>query len=210
MHIGLLYAMPEERQAFTAQLSTYQTRQIAGLNAYVTRIGAHDITLVECGIGKVNAAIAATKLIQDKPLDLLISTGVSGGIRVGKPITLILPDGEEVTVPMTYDEDDPQYTIATIRLEIPELDFEEGTTLDFVFNKPYESELVPPEEFCRFWSEALLPSGTSVGDPVYTLNLDRFSEYGVYADCWPTFTKIAADSEKFNNDGYLKPENEWS
>ncbi len=89
MHIGLLYAMPEERQAFTAQLSTYQTRQIAGLNAYVTRIGAHDITLVECGIGKVNAAIAATKLIQDKPLDLIISTGVSGGINLD-PESLVL------------------------------------------------------------------------------------------------------------------------
>ncbi|TVP94798.1 MAG: 5'-methylthioadenosine/adenosylhomocysteine nucleosidase [Acholeplasmatales bacterium] len=89
MHIGLLYAMPEERAAFTAHLSDYTTAPLDGLTSYVARIGKHDLTLVECGIGKVNAAVAATKLIREKSIDLLISTGVSGGVMLD-PKSLVL------------------------------------------------------------------------------------------------------------------------
>ena len=88
MHIGLLYAMSEERTAFMSRLSACTTEQFEGLTVYVTQIGVHTLALVECGIGKVNAAVAATKLIRFKPIDLLISTGVSGGLQL-EPESLV-------------------------------------------------------------------------------------------------------------------------
>lgn len=43
-------------------------------------INGKHIVLMESGIGKVNAAVGAVELIHNYPLDMLINTGVAGGI----------------------------------------------------------------------------------------------------------------------------------
>ena len=44
------------------------------------RIGAGEVALVECGIGKVNAALGAADLIRVFAPDAVVSTGVAGGL----------------------------------------------------------------------------------------------------------------------------------
>ena len=44
------------------------------------KIGKHNIVLMQCGIGKVNAAVGTTLLIRHFAPDCIISTGCAGGI----------------------------------------------------------------------------------------------------------------------------------
>lgn len=49
------------------------------VKAMVDATGRRDILLHTCGIGKVNAAIGATRLIREQGVEAIISTGVAGG-----------------------------------------------------------------------------------------------------------------------------------
>jgi adenosylhomocysteine nucleosidase len=44
------------------------------------RLGNNEIVLWKCGIGKVNAAIGTMRLVQEHHPDVIISTGLAGGI----------------------------------------------------------------------------------------------------------------------------------
>lgn len=44
------------------------------------RIGANEVVVRRCGIGKVNAALGAQSFINEFPLDCLVSSGVAGGL----------------------------------------------------------------------------------------------------------------------------------
>lgn len=80
MTIGILCAIPEETKAFGAALQIKDTRRI-GDNAFHTgTLSGHEITLVECGIGKVNAAFATTVLCDHFKCSSLIFSGIAGGI----------------------------------------------------------------------------------------------------------------------------------
>ena len=52
-----------------------------GIEFYTGYIGENEVTLTGCGVGKVNAAIAATILIDVYNCDLVINTGIAGGIK---------------------------------------------------------------------------------------------------------------------------------
>lgn len=51
-----------------------------GIGYLVGRVGANEIILRQCGIGKVNAALGAAELIRAFSPDAMVSTGVAGGI----------------------------------------------------------------------------------------------------------------------------------
>ena len=54
-------------------------------------VNSHDVFLSRCGIGKVNSALNAYRLIQEIAPDLVINSGVAGG--TGTPIgTILLAD----------------------------------------------------------------------------------------------------------------------
>lgn len=80
MTIGIIAAMSAEYAQIAALLNpTEECRQ--GPFHYVTgRLNSNDIVLMQCGIGKVNAAAGAAEIIRDQHPDALISTGVAGGI----------------------------------------------------------------------------------------------------------------------------------
>lgn len=52
---------------------------IAGRKAYVFNVGSAEVTAVLCGIGKVNAAVAAAALAENGA-EILLNCGLSGGI----------------------------------------------------------------------------------------------------------------------------------
>jgi len=58
-------------------------QMLGGLTFFKTGISSHELIIVECGLGKVNAAIVSTLLINKFECNLLIFSGVAGGIDPG-------------------------------------------------------------------------------------------------------------------------------
>lgn len=75
--VGIIGAMASEVREFCAEFNAKipKTGEIS-----VGECGKHKVFICECGIGKVNAAITAQKLIDLYNVDCLINSGVAGCI----------------------------------------------------------------------------------------------------------------------------------
>lgn len=78
--IGILTAMAVEFNQVAAMLKDTGTVQIGPQKFLVGTIGESRVVLLQCGIGKTNAASGVTNLIISFHPDCVISTGVAGGI----------------------------------------------------------------------------------------------------------------------------------
>lgn len=65
-----------------------------GYTIHIGRIGHHEVAAMQCGIGKVNAAIGASLLIDIFSPELIINTGVAGGTGVAGILDVVV--GERV------------------------------------------------------------------------------------------------------------------
>lgn len=79
MKIGVIVAMNKEFKRIAALLDKQEEVRLNGRNFVKGDIGDREFILLECGIGKVNAAIGATELINGFAPDVVVSTGVAGG-----------------------------------------------------------------------------------------------------------------------------------
>lgn len=80
MKIGIIAAMDSEREQLM-KLLTDTVHIDKGLFSYTEgKIGSNTAILMQCGIGKVNAAVGTVELIHKFNPDCIISTGVAGGI----------------------------------------------------------------------------------------------------------------------------------
>ncbi len=86
MKIGILVAMDEEIKRLTEEISSGEVYEIANQTFYDGKLSDHHVTVVRSGIGKVNATIATTLLIQVFEVDVVINTGSAGGIGEGLSI----------------------------------------------------------------------------------------------------------------------------
>lgn len=83
MKIGIIAAMDSERKQLEKLLKD-NIHIDKGLFSYIEgKIGKNTAILVQCGIGKVNAAVGTVELINQFHPDCIISTGVAGGIDAG-------------------------------------------------------------------------------------------------------------------------------
>lgn len=80
MKIAIISAMEKERQLIMPLIESCKKIDYDGLTSWEGTLLHHDVALVECGIGKVNAAINTYKLIKNFRPELLINTGVAGGV----------------------------------------------------------------------------------------------------------------------------------
>jgi len=80
LKIGILVAMEEEIKRLTEEISEGTIKKIAQQTFYDGKIHNTPVTIVQSGIGKVNASIATTLLIQTFNVDIVINTGSAGGI----------------------------------------------------------------------------------------------------------------------------------
>ena len=76
MNIAIIAAMIEELEVFSSMIENSQNQ--AGYT--IGRMQEHQIALLQSGIGKVNATMNTTALIQQFKPDYLINTGCAGGI----------------------------------------------------------------------------------------------------------------------------------
>lgn len=72
--------MEEELVMLADQFDHESITRIGQFEFRAGKIGDTDVVLLQCGIGKVNAAIGATLLIEKFKPDYLINTGVAGGV----------------------------------------------------------------------------------------------------------------------------------
>lgn len=80
MKIGIIAAMSSEREQLSRLLSDLRTECDGQLEYTVGRLGENIMYIMECGIGKVNAAVGAVRMISRLQPDVIISSGVAGGI----------------------------------------------------------------------------------------------------------------------------------
>lgn len=94
MKIGIIVAMDKEFAQLETLLTAAQKQHHNHKDFTVGKIGANDIVMLQCGIGKVNSAIGTVELIDNYHPDLLISTGVAGGADVSLNVTEVVVSTE--------------------------------------------------------------------------------------------------------------------
>ena len=78
--IGIIFALKEELEATLSNFELINEYKIFDLTFYECKLKNKECILVECGIGKVNAARCTQILIDNIEVDYIINVGVSGGV----------------------------------------------------------------------------------------------------------------------------------
>ncbi len=84
--IGILCALPEELRLYREEVERGSFSDHGGIEVVVGSIGGRPVALAESGIGKVNAASAATILVERHGCDRLLMSGVAGALDPGLSI----------------------------------------------------------------------------------------------------------------------------
>ena len=79
--IGIIGAMAHEVEVLKESMKINKVETHCGIEFYTGFIGENEVTLTGCGVGKVNAAIAASILIDSYKCNLVINTGIAGAIK---------------------------------------------------------------------------------------------------------------------------------
>ncbi len=79
IRIGIIGAMDEEVELLKSSLEDREDHEIAGYHLHTGKIHGKEIVLLKSGIGKVNAAVGTTMLLQMFQPDCIINTGSAGG-----------------------------------------------------------------------------------------------------------------------------------
>lgn len=79
MKIGIIVAMGKELDLLLPLLQEHKATDINNTTFHHGMIGTHEVTAMQCGIGKVNAAIGTLTLIEQFAPELIVNTGVAGG-----------------------------------------------------------------------------------------------------------------------------------
>ena len=78
--IGLVFAMKEELDEVLKCMDKINEYKIFDLDFFECKYNEKECVLVECGIGKVNAARCSQILIDNLEVDYIINVGVAGGV----------------------------------------------------------------------------------------------------------------------------------
>lgn len=79
MKIGIIVAMAKELELLMPHLEGMTVSKQHGSTFYCGTIGKHEVVAMQCGIGKVNAAVGTVTMIDSYSPQLVINTGVAGG-----------------------------------------------------------------------------------------------------------------------------------
>ena len=78
--IGIIGAMDNEIELLKNSMEIRKTEEIAGMTCYCGSLSGHEVVLVRCGVGKVNAAVCAQSLILHFGVGMVINTGAAGAL----------------------------------------------------------------------------------------------------------------------------------
>ena len=91
--IGIIAAMQVEMDEILNSMDDVNVTRYMGIDFNEGNINGLDIVLVNSGVGKVNMAMAATLLISEFSCDLIINTGIAGGLKGVKTKDVVLATG---------------------------------------------------------------------------------------------------------------------
>lgn len=94
--IGIIGAMEVEVQTLVAQLENEKTTEAGKLVFYEGKLNGVDVVIVRSGVGKVNAALCAQRLILQFGVTHIINTGVAGATVHGARILDIVVSTDAV------------------------------------------------------------------------------------------------------------------
>lgn len=94
--LGILTAMSVEYSQLVKMMTNAQELVEDGLNYRIGEIGENRVVLIQCGIGKVNAAMCTTLLVHRFHPDYVISTGVAGGVDTSIRVMDVVVSTEQV------------------------------------------------------------------------------------------------------------------
>ncbi|MBS9476148.1 5'-methylthioadenosine/adenosylhomocysteine nucleosidase [Ancylobacter radicis] len=78
--VGVLCAIPQELAYLADNLTAATLSEAAGMRFHAGRLDGQPVVLARAGMGKVNAAIAATLLIERFGCRLVMFSGIAGGL----------------------------------------------------------------------------------------------------------------------------------
>lgn len=78
--VGVLCALEQEVAFLLATLDGRESTDVAGMAVHAGRLDGHRVVLVRAGMGKVNAALATTLLIERFGARAVMFSGVAGGL----------------------------------------------------------------------------------------------------------------------------------
>ena len=79
--LGVIGALDEEVRAVIDSCNIQSTKNALGTCFYEGSLGSTNVVVVRCGVGKVNSAITAQRLIDVFGCDAIINIGVAGSIN---------------------------------------------------------------------------------------------------------------------------------
>lgn len=80
--LGIIAAMEEETVYLKQHMTDVESLTMGESIFYVGKINQTAVVLLKCGVGKVNAAIGATLLIEHFKPTYIINTGSAGGLNI--------------------------------------------------------------------------------------------------------------------------------
>ncbi len=80
MKLGIIGAMQVEVETLVANLENKNAKTVAGSVYHEGKLEGLDVVVVQCGIGKVNAALCAQILCSEFGVTHLVNTGVAGSL----------------------------------------------------------------------------------------------------------------------------------
>ncbi len=81
--IGIIGAMQVEVDDLKNEMTSVKTKNAGGLEFFEGKLGETDVVIVRSGIGKVNAALCAQRLILEFGCTHIINTGIAGAMASG-------------------------------------------------------------------------------------------------------------------------------
>lgn len=90
MIIGIIGAMDNEVKTIKNSFKTYEKEVVAGVKIYKAQVNDNLCILVRGGIGKANIAHATSLLLNKYKPNLVINTGIAGGLDPLKPGDLLV------------------------------------------------------------------------------------------------------------------------
>ncbi len=95
---GIIVPLIEESLLLQKNIDHKKKFTIEGITYYVGTIRNKNVVFVNCGLGKVNSAIVATRLIRDFHPDLILMSGSAGSINVRLKMFDVIVGKEVVNV----------------------------------------------------------------------------------------------------------------
>lgn len=132
--IGIIGAMKAEVEILKQWMDLSRTDSIAHAEVYIGTLDSHPIVLVESGIGKVNATLITSLLIDRYDVGMIVNTGVAGALSDDLGVTDMVVStavvhhdvdamefgyvfGQVPGMPLTYDADEMMVDAAVKVLE---------------------------------------------------------------------------------------------